>query len=104
MRDPIGSFWLCLLLILATFSSGNIQSDNRNELAITPGLYSFGENNALEWCNYLQQSPAPKILMYNRIPKTGSTTMQTLFDTICTQNGKCPPHHMVTLNLIPILK
>jgi len=64
-----------------------------------PNRYYIAANESSEdadniWCNHLRNSPAPKFLMYNRIPKTGSTTMQDLFESICKQNGKCKVYHM----------
>ncbi len=32
-----------------------------------------------EWCQYLQTNPEPQLILYNRLAKCGSTTMENLF-------------------------
>jgi len=39
-----------------------------------------------KWCDYLQKVPEPDVILYNRLAKCGSTTMQLLFDTLSKLN------------------
>ena len=39
--------------------------------------------DAAQWCAYLQDNPRePDLILYNRIPKTGSSTLGSLFETL----------------------
>jgi hypothetical protein len=49
-------------------------------------LYDM-EENAKQWCNYISSTEEPHILLYNRIPKCGSTTMQQLFLKLSQRNS-----------------
>jgi hypothetical protein len=43
-------------------------------------------DDAIAWCNYIHTSEEPIILLYNRLPKCGSSTMQYLFQKLSKQN------------------
>ena len=53
------------------------------------------EADAKRWCDYIGSTPAPNIVIYNRIPKCGSTTMQVLF------NLHINPETKLTQNVVP---
>ena len=37
-------------------------------------------DDAKEWCDFLQSSPEPRLVLYNRIPKAGSSTIRHLLE------------------------
>ncbi len=37
-----------------------------------------------QWCQYLRKNPEPKLILYNRMAKCGSTTMENLFRVIAS--------------------
>lgn len=39
------------------------------------------------WCDYLQNSDEPDMIIYPRLPKAGSTTMDRLFELLSRKNG-----------------
>ena len=57
-----------------------------------PYDYTTDKNDAKNWCDYLQSTPEPDIILYNRLAKCGSTTMKMLFTTLSEQNGQFVSH------------
>jgi len=47
-----------------------------------------GLSNAKDWCTYMHTTKEPKVLLYNRLSKCGSTTMKLLFDTLGIERGQ----------------
>lgn len=47
--------------------------------------YSF-EDDAKNWCQYLNSSVEPNVIVYNRLPKCASSTMNSLFTILSRRN------------------
>ena len=62
--------------------SSNMSYENRNL-----NEYITDIHDAKHWCEYLQTTPEPDIILYNRLAKCGSTTMKMLFSTLASKNN-----------------
>lgn len=51
-------------------------------------------NNTLDWCDYIHNTPEPALIVYNRIPKCGSSTIQAFVDaSVRNSDGRITAWH-----------
>lgn len=72
-------FFLIITGILCPFCECGNVNNNSNNKRNTINTYDVYHPNT--YCKYLQNNPEPAILVYNRMPKTGSSTVDTIFET-----------------------
>jgi hypothetical protein len=79
---------LCLLCNASSFGNDSVMTFNHG-------------NDAEKWCSYLRSTPEPRVLLYNRLAKCGSTTLHHLFRQLGRENHfeSIVPNHGFTFDL-----
>jgi len=88
---------LILLILIIQYINNilciNIISNTTTTTTTTTNIYRnlndyiTDIHDAKHWCEYLQKTPEPDIILYNRLAKCGSTTIKMLFSTLSSKNN-----------------
>jgi hypothetical protein len=75
--------WYLLVFILSTIILVTSSKSERSKDLKFNANYT---EDAMNWCKYIKESDEPKVLLYNRVRKCGSSTMQYLYRQLAKEN------------------